>query len=228
MAGVHLDAYLELRVRVAELVLSGAPETVVPACPGWRVRDVVAHLAGLCEDWVDHRLDGYGSDGWTGGQVSRFSDCEVPQILERWAESANRFALLHDDRVMGPPSRWAFGDAVVHEADLRGALRSGRVPESAILLSMKGSIARWREHLGMSTAPSLLVRTSDARDWWIGPRDAPGAVEVQAPLYELFRALSGRRSTSQIRAWSWSEDPEPFIVAGLPYPFHWATATIED
>jgi Mycothiol maleylpyruvate isomerase N-terminal domain len=55
------EDYEAVHARVAALVLEGDPETPVPACPEWRVRDVIAHLVGLCEDWVDHRLDGYGS-----------------------------------------------------------------------------------------------------------------------------------------------------------------------
>jgi hypothetical protein len=51
---------------------------------------------------------------------------------------------------------------------------------------------------------------------------------VQAPLYEIFRAIAGRRSASQIQGWSWSQDPERYIAAGPPYPFAWAAHPIVD
>ena len=33
---------------------------------------------------------------------------------------------------------------------------------------------------------------------------------------------------SQVQGWSWSQDPDPYIAAGLPYPFAWATHPIVD
>ena len=225
---MNAEDYEAVRARVAVIALEGDPETPVPACPGWRVRDVVAHLAGLCEDWVDHRLDGYASGKWTGAQVSRSSGESLEQVLERWRKAAERFAQLEDDPVMGPPARWAFGDAITHEADLRGALQAGRVPFDAVLLSLKGSVARWRETLRDRSAPTLLLRAPDARDWWLGVRDDPMAVVVEAPAYEFFRALSGRRSQPQVRMWEWSGNLDPFLEIGLPYPFHWADGDVVD
>jgi hypothetical protein len=130
--------------------------------------------------------------------------------------------------VMGPPARWAFGDAVTHEADIRGALRAGRVPADAVLLSLKGSVARWRDTLRNESIATLLLRAPDARDWWLGVRDDPRAVDVEAPAYEFFRALSGRRSLSQVRTWRWSGNSDPYLAIGLPYPFHWAEEDLLD
>src|SRR5271166_2182999 len=121
----YLEAYGVLRERLGNIIGANDGDVPVPACPGWPVRDVVAHLAGLCEDWVDHHLDGYGSERWTDAQVSRSSGENLEQMLERWRRAAERFAQLEDDPVMGPPARWAFGDAITHEADIRGALQAG-------------------------------------------------------------------------------------------------------
>ena len=142
---VNAEEYAAVRARITVIVSEGDPERPVPGCPGWRVRDVVAHLAGLCEDWVDHRLDGYASERWTDAQISRSSGESLEEVLERWRSAAERFAQLEDDPTLGPPARWAFGDAITHEADIRGALQAGRVPPDAVLLSVKGSVARWRE-----------------------------------------------------------------------------------
>jgi hypothetical protein len=188
----------------------------------------MAHLAGLCEDWVNHRLDGYGSAEWTAAQVSRFSGCRVEDVLERWQDAMTRFALLDEDPQMGSPARWAFGDAVIHEADIRGALGSVRVPQDAVLLSLKGAIGRWRHVLRDAGVRTLLVQAPDARAWWLGVADDPNAVLVEARAYEVFRALAGRRSERQVREWVWSADPEPYLTAGLPYPFSWALADISD
>jgi hypothetical protein len=225
---VELDDYLAVRDRVTTLVIGSDLEQQVPGSPAWSVRDVVAHLSGLCEDWVAHRLDGYASQAWTDAQVARFAGYPLGEILQRWDVTARAFAALPDDPVMGAPARWAFGDAVIHEADLRGTLGGGQVPHEAVALALKGAISRWRQTLASTNTRTLLVRTPDLRDWWIGVPDDPEAVAVFTPAYELFRALAGRRTQDQVRLWDWDDDPSPYLAAGLPYPFSWATAELRD
>jgi uncharacterized protein (TIGR03083 family) len=186
---IDVGYYLAVKDRVASLVIEADQELPVPACPVWRVRDLVAHLSGLCEDWVAHRLDGYASQAWTESQVARFAQCPLPEILRRWDTAAEAFASLPDDPTMGPPARWAFGDAVIHEADSRGAVGGGRVPDEAVALALKGAISRWRRQLADARTPTLVVRVPDQRDWWIGVPDDPEAVTVIAPAYEVFSCL---------------------------------------
>lgn len=228
VAGVaDADAYLSLVNRVGTIVENPElAETPVPGCPDWTVREVVAHLAGLAEDWIEGNLENYASDAWTQAQVLRFAGASIDEIVARWRRAADELVRLEDHPLMGPPSRFAFGDAVVHEADVRGALGLDGVPTEAVAHSLKGQIAMWRATLHRAHVPTLLLRT-ELRDWWLGtPEDAP-RVEVEAPAYEVFRALAGRRSVDQIRAWNWSQDPEAYIAAGLPYPFSFAPASLE-
>ena len=228
MSIVELEAYGAVRERLDPLVRSGSPDAPVPSCPAWRVRDVVAHLTGLCEDWVDHRIDGYGSSEWTSAQISKLSGCGIEDVLDRWREAMTRFASLDDDPRMGPPARWAFGDAVIHEADVRGALDAGRVPDDAVVLGLKAAIGRWRQVLREAGVRTLLLRSPDAREWWLGTAGDPNSVVVEAPIYEVFRALAGRRSERQVREWNWTADPTQYLTAGLPYPFRWALDDIRD
>ena len=224
----YFEVYAALYQRLSSLVDADHCHAPVPACPGWRVHDVIAHLAGLCEDWVNHRLDGYASPAWTANQVKRHAHRPCAKIFDVWAEAIRSFALLDETFLGRSPARWAFGDAVIHEADVRGTLAAGRVPDDAVLMGLKGTIARWRETLGKSGAPTLHLRATDARDWWLGVERDPNAVAVAAPMYEVFRALAGRRTADQVRDWGWSGDPEPFIKAGLPYPFSWASDPLVD
>jgi len=161
----YLEAYGVLRERLGNIIGANDGDVPVPACPGWPVRDVVAHLAGLCEDWVNHRLDGYASGSWTANHVARYPGCTCAVILQMWAHTMKAFADLGDDPEMSPPARWAFGDAVVHEADIRGSLSAGRDPRDAVLLGLEGAIMRWRkEVLRSSGVPTLRLRSPDARD----------------------------------------------------------------
>jgi uncharacterized protein (TIGR03083 family) len=225
----YLHAYGELQLRVGALLSGADGSAIVPSCPGWTVRDVLAHLVGLCDDWIHHRLEGYASKAWTATQIDRYGDVTLADLLDCWTVLLPDFARLDDDSLMGPPARWAFGDAVVHEADVRGALAVDRVPPDAVLLSLKGSIVRWREVLDGANPPTtLIIRPTDSREWVLGPPNSGEAIVVTPTSYELFRAVSGRRSQAQVRTWRWSADPEPILNLGLPYPFRWATTEITD
>ena len=73
--------YGETQARVVALV-QGLDErdlvTPVPACPGWSVRDVAAHLTAVAEDVLEGRLTGPPSGEQTAAQVARFEDRSRP------------------------------------------------------------------------------------------------------------------------------------------------------
>jgi uncharacterized protein (TIGR03083 family) len=237
-AVTYLAAYAAVRERLVGVIDVSRCDTPVPACPDWRVRELVAHLTGLCEDWVADRLDGYASEKWTSTQISRYEDHTCREVLDVWRDSMGSFARLDVEMFGLPAGVWAFGDAVIHEADIRGALGADRVPEEAVVLGLNGMMQRWhREVLSRADVSTLRVRARGVRDWLLGADDRGaddrgaddrGEVVVEAPLYELFRALAGRRSADQFRSWSWSDSAEPFVQAGLPYPFKWAEADLSE
>ena len=228
---VHVDAYRQVVARVGELV-ENAPdaemEIAVPACPDWTVRQVVAHLAGLAQDWVDGNLASYGSTEWTASQVSRFERQPMPDLLRAWTENAAKFGSLDRAPLGGTPAMWAFGDAVVHEADLRAVLAPGtQVPADSLALGLKAAIARWRAELGNAEVAPLDIVATDMRTWRVGVADeTPNTVTTTG--YELFRFLFGRRSRVQVEGWEWSCDPAPYLDIGLPYPFGWADSDLAD
>jgi uncharacterized protein (TIGR03083 family) len=224
---VDVQEYVAVAERISSFVREPGTEPV-PACPGWTVRDVVAHLAGLCDDWVEHRLDGYATEEWTARQIARFEGHSLGEILDEWSQTRLTFVQLDADPVMGPPARWAFGDGVTHEADLRGALSAGQVPCAVVEVALKGAVSRWRQVLRDAAAPTLLIQVVDGRDWWLGTPEDPDAIVVQTSAYEVFRSLAGRRSVDQIRSWNWSRDPAAYLTAGPPYPFSWAAQPLND
>jgi len=225
----YRDAYSALHRRLDDLLAPTHGAEPVPSCPGWTVRDVLAHLVGLCDDWINNRLGGYATPSWTADQVARHSGYTISALLERWTRLVREFAQLDDHPAMGPPARWAFGDAIIHEADLRGALGAARAPHAAVLLSLEGTIVRWRDVLSNTRPPTMLVlRPIDAPEWTLGPVTEDAPVVVRPAAYELFRALAGRRTEEQVRAWSWSGNPDAILIAGLPYPFQWAESPITD
>src|SRR5215469_18519764 len=86
--------YHETRLRLSDLVAGldeAALTTEVPACPGWAVRDVLAHLTAIPEDALAGRLTGVPDEAFTADQVARFADVSVPEMLTRWSAAAPRF-----------------------------------------------------------------------------------------------------------------------------------------
>lgn len=61
------------------------------------------------------------------------------------------------------------------------------------------------------------LRLSDGRREWVLGDGVPGA-GLTADRFELFRAISGRRSAAQIRGYVWDGDPGPYLPIIAPYP----------
>ena len=187
----HLTPYLVTVERIIALALTAEDlDRTVPTCPAWTAHDVVAHLAGLAEDWVDGRLEPYGSDEWAQAQVDRLRDGPLDQIVERYRRAAARFGGLESPLGL-TPSRWGFSDAVTHEADLRPLLAPGtRVPADAVALATAGAVSRWRHHLSTAGLGPMLIEAVGLRTWNVGePGD--GDLHVAADPYDLFRGLFG-------------------------------------
>jgi len=228
---VHLIAYQELVARVSDLVMSADPnalQLVVPACPDWTARQVVAHLAGLAQDWVQGNVANYGSAPWTTSQVERFDGQPLEDVIETWVTNAAKVGDLDPSPMGGTPAMWAFGDAVVHEVDLRSVLDPGSViPADAMALGLKAAVARWRAELRTAEVPPLDIVATDMRTWRVGMADN-ATNTVTTTGHELFRFLFGRRSRDQVEAWDWSCDPSIYLDVGLPYPFQWAGSDLVD
>ncbi len=217
-------------MRISDLVIRHPRllDGPVPACPGWTARHVVAHLVGLCRDLVDGRIEGWATESWTAAQVERFGAFCNTDLLTTWEQAA---AQLDGVAPFGsvPAAAFAFGDAAVHEADLRPVLEPGtRVPAHAVTDALAAGVARWRSVLSAAAVPALHLDVPGVRAWWLGDRDDSRAVSVEAPAYDIFRALYGRRSYEQAAAWRWSGPSAPYIGAGLPFPFRWAESALVD
>jgi len=206
-----VTAHRDGRRRITALLASlGAADAELPvaACPGWRVRDVAAHLAGIADDALHGRLDGVATDPWTARQVDSRRQRSLPEILAEWAETGPRFeaALAAGD----PPDRLII-DQWAHEQDLRGALgrpgaggsTSARLTQQALRAGLRGQID------GVGLAPLRVVTELD--DWVAG--DGSPAVTLATTWFDLARTILGRRSPAQMRAMAWLGDSDPYLAA---------------
>lgn len=213
MTEQHALAYAELRARVSDLVDDVDPpalEQPAPATPGWRVRDVLAHMIGVTDDVVHGRLDGVASDPWTAAQVDKRRDLPVAELLDEWEQHGSRFG----EMLVGAPDEiagQALFDAVTHEHDVRQALtRPGGRDSDAMELS-------WDWFVNVRTlagAPAIRFVT-ERRDDVAGTGEPQ--VTVRAPRFELLRATTGRRTVQEMTSYGWEPAPDVEVLLAAPF-----------
>ena len=209
------SAYQGARERMTALLRDADPTVRVPACPDWSVKDVASHMAGVVDDVLAGRLGGVGTDPWTAKQVATRTDRSMGEILDEWNEKAPAFEAMLDS--LGPPGEQAVFDVVSHEHDVRGALgQPGAQDSDAVDMGLRWIANNFVTLVADAGHGAVRVIAAEGQAW--GPEDAPAT--LRAPAFELVRALTGRRSHKQIRAFDWSVDPEPYLPLFEFGPFH--------
>ena len=229
-------AYGDARVRLGSLLSGVQParfDAEVPACPGWTVRDVLAHLVGVATDWnADQIVAGLADswadedaaaarDAWTNHHVQVGRQRGLGSLLAAWARSsaAVEKRLRSGDGLPAEPSPEVLltptADLAVHVQDVRHALDvPGDRDSAATRLAFSVYLAWLGMRLIASELPALTM-SDGHRHWVAGAGDS--IATVTADRFDLFRAISGRRSADQIRAMAWDGDPDPFIDFVSPY-----------
>jgi uncharacterized protein (TIGR03083 family) len=203
------ELYADVRTRMSGLALSEEDAArPVPGCPGWTVRDVYAHAAGILADVRANRLENATTDEWTGRQVDERRGTPLPAILDEWADHATVVEPTLDTMPKAF-SRTLLIDLVTHEHDVRGALRrpGGRESE-AYEIARKGFAVGLAYAVKERGLPGVVLA---APDWSFAAGDSPDVTLTAPDSFEIFRALAGRRGIKQVLAWEWDGDPAPYL-----------------
>ncbi len=191
---------------------------IVPATPLWTVKDNFAHLAGGAADIVAGRIDGAGTDPWTGAQVEARKDRTLDELLDEFESNGPAMEQIIE----------AFGDALdprilidewTHEQDIRGALGIPGGGESEVVgWSARRVLGGWARRATKAGLAPLVVHCDgeEYRDTKREPTGDPAAedtVEVSVDAFTALRVTVGRRSARQLRELDWSGiyDPEPYF-----------------
>ena len=202
--------YRQTRTRLGELVGGLGPAelaTAVPACPGWSVHDVLAHLTAVAEDVLEGRLTAPPDDEHTAGQVARFRGTPTGTVLERWAELAPQLEAMIDTFTVWP----AVLDVGTHEQDIRTAVGLPGARHSDVVVLGAAQLLTWLR------PPVPLRVVVEDETFHTGPDGEPGRGPDHEPLtvrsdrFEVFRWRLGRRSRRQLSAMDWSADPTPVL-----------------
>jgi uncharacterized protein (TIGR03083 family) len=208
------DRYSDASARVVALVadLSAAQaDTNVPGTPRWTVRELVSHVVGGPADMVAGTFEGAGSEEWTQAQVDARRERSITDLLEEW--DAVRTPLDGAIRAGVVPAPVSF-DVITHEQDLRGALGAEHTPDPLAVRFVNAGFAARAERVAQNSGLAPLeIRATDT-GWCVG---SPGGVSLEASEFELFRALTGRRSGRQVSALDWNGDPAPYLDLLCPF-----------
>lgn len=194
--------------RVCALVEGASPEALeapVPACPDWRVRDLLAHVVGVGRDAVAGEEPDDHPEDWTQGHVDARASMSVDEVVAEWRAAADDIETYVRDVAPRP-----LADVTIHEQDLRGALDEPGARDTAALAWVRELMAgRLADALASRDLPGPVRLVSPG--WtWQSADGSPGVV-LEAPAYDLFRALTSRRSAAQLRSWVVDGDVGPYL-----------------
>lgn len=200
------EAYAQVRGRVEELVRAADPDDlvrVVPACPQWRVRDLLAHVVSMPAAIGAGRKPSGEVNAWLDELIAERSQQPVEGLLDEWKQL---------DEVLRPllagPAGLLFPDLAVHEHDLRGAL--GKPDHDALPVEelMPRTMAAFRRPLREAGLGAIEVRSGGA-SWRTS--DEPVGWTLLVDPWEAVRALGSRRTAAELRALPAEGDCEPYL-----------------
>ncbi len=200
-------AWRAARDRVSDLVASLDDQQLgsrVPACPDWTVRELLSHMVGLGADVLAGDEPDDHPAGWTQAQVDARATHDAGRLLAEWASLAEPLEAWMQEHGSRP-----LNDVVIHEQDLRGAVGvpGGRTSEGLLIVRDRMAARLGTALAALADLPSLALvaepRPGQAPwHWCPSGEPADAAVLVHAPGFDLFRALTSRRTSDQLRAWT--------------------------
>src|SRR4051812_31883819 len=82
------EIYAACRGRLLDLAATLTSEqqaAPLAATPPWTVLDGYRHLAGVCADVLDGRMDGAGSPEWTAAQLAARAGASIDEVCAEWS-----------------------------------------------------------------------------------------------------------------------------------------------
>lgn len=204
-------------------VPTGLLSTLVPATPGWTIRDVLAHVVGITADLNAQRFGHGDPELWTANQLALRADHSLKTLIVEWDREAPLF-----ESGLGlfgyEFGAHYLGDLLQHVLDVDAALRldvgaalgpAQLRDDESIAVGLSFYLDSFAETLDDKGAGSVeVVASAERRILGTGEVIA----SVRSSRHELFRALGGRRTIDEIAALDWSGDSESIIGLVSRYP----------
>ncbi len=196
--------YRQSQGRILSLVNNSNADMPVHACPGWTVRDTVAHLLGTLKDLIAGKIEESASDDWSANHIEQAKDRSLSDLTAEWHVRSNTTPGIFERY-----GALLVADLVTHEFDIKHAVgntqgRDLQVARTVALFYLNALDQAWRE----DGVPPLRVLTENT-SLDIGGENPE--ISVEMGWWEIGRVISGRRSIDQVKALAWSGDPEPWL-----------------
>jgi uncharacterized protein (TIGR03083 family) len=190
-------------------------DTKVPGCPEWTVKELVAHITGVASDSLAANIEELGKPGWTQAQVDARKAKPLSEILDEWDSITQQVGPALD--ALHPTiSSALIGDLITHEHDLRGALRNSDArDDDGVVISASFYARNFGKRLKDAGLPTVIVEAGENK-WTAGREEPVGS--VRAPLFDMLRGLTGRRTTDEVKGFDWSIDAAPYLEVFSMYP----------
>lgn len=229
-------AFFEIRQALKNDLLVATPaqwEARIPPRPQWTVKDTLAMLAGFAHSLIEGRWTEDYSDSWADheildglhatldGLIAQRRDRSGAEILREWDALSVRLERMMNGEEPFPAGThpfvgWSYLWAVVQNShNIWAALGIIKARDfQATVLCLESAVIWLDMRLQATGRPALRLRAGST-EWVVG--DGTPLATVTAPAFELFRALSGRRSIDQIRGFDWEGDAGPFLEVFSPF-----------
>ena len=203
------EIYARTRDDFIEQIRGLAPEqaaTAVPLCPGWTVKDVVAHVCGIVADVLEGRLEGLGTDEWTARQVDTRAEMTAVEVCDEWASYGPGLdELLTANPAVGPR---LIGDLIVHVHDAHAALELPVDTDSeATVVGAHRYVPDVQERVAERLGIALTVELSDGSTWPPPNPEATQQLSLRTTPYDFLRSVTARRNRAEVEALGWTGDP---------------------
>lgn len=203
------QTYDASKARVVELLRTADPSTAVAACPGWSVRDLAAHLAGVLGDFIAGRFTVEEGDDFGERTVRERRGNSIDDSVSEWDK--NRAAA--DDLLAGPVGGVLIAEIISHEQDLRKALdRPGARDDPGVRTALVRPLQEADRKLTEGGGPVVRL-VVDGDEQIIGPSEGEPVARLTVSAYDLLRVVAGRRSSDQVLALDWTGDPDRALPA---------------
>jgi uncharacterized protein (TIGR03083 family) len=209
-------AYARTRGRIVDL-LAAAPDDelarVVPACPGWTVHDLLAHVVSIPAALSDGRRPTGQIGDWLTELVAERAEQPAGELAKEWQSLDGELEAL-----LSGPSGLLFADLAIHEHDFRGAL--GRPDHAALEVDamLPRTIVAFKGPLVEAGLAPIEVRAG-SRVWRSHDGEAGWTLVVDP--WTAVRALNSRRTAEELLALPSHGDASrylPILDAHLPLP----------
>ncbi|GAA4696530.1 maleylpyruvate isomerase family mycothiol-dependent enzyme [Nocardioides nanhaiensis] len=181
-------------------------ELPVPATPDWSARQLLAHMVGLGVDVLDGDEPDDHNESWTRAQVAARATSSAADLVAEWRAVADQLETYLREQSPRP-----LGDLLIHEQDLRSGLG---VPGARATDGLAAVRATMADRVGVAVrgaglAPLVLEQADGPWRWTSGPGE-PGLV-LGASGFDLFRAVTSRRTAAQLHDYRVDGDLEPYL-----------------